>query len=94
MRISYGGIEMKPRMAKLVRYECEKCSKLWALTPGMMVITNERIFCGYDRNGRKKYRKSGECDCGIRIDYPRISVTALKESYGVAWATNQGKGSE
>tara|TARA_R100000152_G_C6637947_1_gene83483 strand:- start:285 stop:575 length:291 start_codon:yes stop_codon:yes gene_type:complete len=91
-----GGIEMKLRNRKLVRYECEnsKCGKLWALTPEMLVISSERIFCGYDFQGRKKWRKSGECNCGTPFNYPRITVKDLQESYGVAWNTNQMKGSE
>tara|TARA_R110002012_G_scaffold210809_2_gene381461 strand:- start:573 stop:863 length:291 start_codon:yes stop_codon:yes gene_type:complete len=91
-----GGIEMKIRNRKLVTYECAntKCGKLWALTPGMVIVSSERIFCGYDFNGRKKWRKSGECNCGTSFDYPRITVKELQESYGVAWNTNQVKGSE
>ena len=96
MRIINGGIEMKGRMRKLVRYECEntKCGKLWALTPKRVIITDERIFCGYDFNGRKKWRKSGECNCGTAFNYPRITTQKLKESYGEAWNTNQVTGSE
>tara|TARA_R110000824_G_scaffold393307_1_gene592390 strand:+ start:464 stop:727 length:264 start_codon:yes stop_codon:yes gene_type:complete len=87
---------MKLRNKKLVRYECinSKCGKIWALQPGMIITTSERIFCGYDFNGRKKWRKSGECNCGTRMDYPQISVKQLQESYGDAWRTNQMKGSE
>ena len=87
-------MSLTPRMEKLVRYECSKCNKLWALTPGMIITTSSRIFCGYDRNGRKKYRTSGYCDCGTRMDYPQITVQDLQESYGKAWQTNQVKGSE
>tara|TARA_Y100001963_G_scaffold133473_1_gene193143 strand:+ start:665 stop:955 length:291 start_codon:yes stop_codon:yes gene_type:complete len=96
MCISYGGIKMKLRNRKLVKYECEntKCGKLWALTPEMVITKSERIFCGYDFQGRKKWRKSGECNCGTRFNYPQISVKELQESYGVAWNTNQMKGSE
>jgi len=96
MCIIDGGIEMKLRNRKMVRYECvnTKCGKLWSLTPGKVITTNKRIFCGYDFNGRKKWRKSGECNCGTRFDYPQITITALQESYGTAWQTNQVKGSE
>ena len=96
MRIVNGGIEMRGNMRKLVRYECvnAKCGKVWALTPKFVVVTNEPIFCGYDFNGRKKWRRSGECNCGTKFDYPSISVKDLQESYGQAWNTNQVKGSE
>ena len=87
---------MRKRMKKLVKYECKnsKCGKIWALTSPMVVKTEERIFCGYDFNGRKKYRRSGECNCGTPFDYPSIKVKDLQESYGQAWNTNQVKGSE
>ena len=96
MCIIDGGIEMKGRMRKLVRYECvnAKCGKLWALTPKFIITTNKSIFCGYDFNGRKKWRKSGECNCGTAFNYPRITITDLQKSYGDSWQTNQVKGSE
>ena len=77
MRISYGGVEMSltPRMEKLVRYECSKCNKLWALTPRALFITGRSpIFCGYERNGRKKWRNEGHCGCGTAFDYPMVIV--------------------
>ena len=96
MCIIDGGFEMRERMKKLVKYECKnsKCGKIWGLTPDMVVISDERIFCGFDFQGRKKWRKSGQCTCGTPFDYPSIKIKDLQDSYGNAWKSNQAKGSE
>ena len=79
MRISYGGVKMKPRMAKLVRYECEKCNKLWALTPDFIVVgCRGPIFDGYEKNGRKKWRTEGHCGCGTVFNYPTKTIVELR----------------
>ena len=66
---------MKPRMKKLTRYVCTKCEKLWSLTPNAVFISGcGPIFCGYDRNGRKKWRMEGHCGCGTAFDYPVVIV--------------------
>ena len=81
MCIVDGGIKMKPRMRKLVRYECatKGCGRLWALNPDMLVIREDGpIFDGYERNGRKKWRREGYCGCGTAFAYPSITVKELK----------------
>ena len=70
---------MRTNMRKLTRYECVKCNRLWALTPDFIVIgTRSTIFDGYEKNGRKKWRKEGECGCGVAFDYPRKRIEELK----------------
>ena len=66
-------------MKKLTRYECIKCSRLWALTPDFIVLSGRSpIFDGYERNGRKKWRNEGYCGCGTAFDYPRKTIEELK----------------
>ena len=68
---------MKPRMRKLTRYECaaKGCARLWALTPKAIYLTGRGpIFDGYDKNGRKKWRREGHCGCGTAFDYPVVIV--------------------
>ena len=90
MRIINGGVKMKRAMktSKLLRYECEKCNKLWGLIPEHTVHTGTPIFCGYV-DGRKKWRTEGYCHCGTPFNHPFITVSKLKENYGRAWAQNQ-----
>ena len=66
---------MRPRMRKLTTYQCVKCEKLWALTPTALYLTGSGPkFCGYDRNGRKKWRNEGHCECGTAFDYPVVKI--------------------
>ena len=78
MRISYGGIEMKVMKFKAQEvsiYKCPKCEKLWSLTTGCIVLSGRnRIFDGYDRSGRRKWRREGHCGCGKAFDYPVVNV--------------------
>jgi hypothetical protein len=79
MRIINGGIKMslkgKGRMRELTKYYCVKCEKLWGLTPNAIYVTNSGPkFCGYDRSGRKKWRKQGHCECGTAFNYPVVYV--------------------
>ena len=74
MCIINGGVKVtmkgKGRMQKLVWYECKnsKCGKLWSLSPDGCFHVGQRIFCGYDRRGFKKYRKEGHCNCGTMFE--------------------------
>jgi hypothetical protein len=63
-------VKGKGRMKNLIRYECKKkeCGKLWSLHPDGCFHTGTRIFCGYDRNGYKKYRMEGHCNCGTKFE--------------------------
>ena len=76
MCIIDGGVKMKGRMKKLVNYECENkaCKKLWSLLPKLMITGSPPKFCGYDRNGYKKFRKEGFCECGTAFNHPHIIV--------------------
>lgn len=77
-------------MNKLVRYECEKCNKLWGLQPEQLILSGKGpIFCGYDGKGNKNWRKEGHCHCGRAFSYPFTTVTKLHEQYGKAWAHSQ-----
>jgi hypothetical protein len=78
-----------PRMRKLLRYKCEKCSTLWGLNQEFTVHQGKPIFCGYDKFNRKKYRAEGHCHCGTAFNHPHITVSELQESYGIAWIQNQ-----
>ena len=69
----------KGRMRKLETYECYKCSKLWSLTPGFIIIgCRGPIFDGYDNNGRKKWRQEGHCSCGVAFKYQTKTIEEIK----------------
>jgi len=83
-------MKRRMRMRTLVKYECEKCNKLWGLHPEKLILRGSGpIFCGYDGKGHKKWRLEGHCHCGTAFAYPFTTMAKLHEQYGRAWAYNK-----
>ena len=82
MCIGYGGVKMTlkglGRMKKLVKYECDKCNKIWSLTPEFIIVVNGPIFCGFDSRGRKLWRQEGHCSCGAPFNYPKKTIDEVR----------------